>query len=500
MMSGSLSDYITHFAAMDSCLSRVSGRLSSKARILLSVYDRFGCYRFVSSSAGSVLGLRAEDIIGQHWTSLGPPSAGKAAFSRDLQAVLTSGKTISGEISTDDSGGLPAYYEYTIEGILSPEGSPEGAACIAIDITDSKLQELAARNIADSLSKMMALCPIGIFTLNKEAIVTSVNRAYCEKFLPDLSEADVVGRHATLIAEKIGLGWEESASFRSLQGETVANLHVTVRGYDVLINTVPIRNQETGDIEGVLAFIHDITEYEKLKREMSRLDKLTLIGEMAAGVAHEIRNPLTVVKGYLQRFQLKCPAELKDQYGLVLSELGRVEAIITDFLSLAGNKTSALKRQDLNDIIRELQPLLAADAAEHGVALQVELSPKPALLLLDEKEIKQLILNLVRNGTEATEGKGMIRIITQVKKKAIELIVNDGGVGIPPELMNKIFNPFFTTKQHGTGLGLSVCAGIVKRHGGSLEVKSTPNQGTSFIVRFNLAWDMYRSVQAASGR
>lgn len=497
-MPSSLTDYINNFEAMDNCLNKVSGRLSSKTRIFLFVFDQHGRYCFASASVASTFGLTAEEMLGKHWRDLGLPPASLLSFDQDLQAVLASGGTRSGDIYTEYPDGLPYYYEYTIEGILSPDGLPEGAACVARDVTESKVQELAAKRTADSLSKMMALCPIGIFTLNSEAIITGVNWAYRERFLPGLNESDIVGQHATFISEKLGMSWEESAMLRALNGETVADLHVMLPERDVLMNTVPIRSEETGDIQGVLAFAHDITEYEKLKREMSRLDKLTLIGEMAAGVAHEIRNPLTVVKGYLQRFQAKCPEEIKGQYGLILSELGRVETIITDFLSLAGNKTSALKRQDLNDIIRELQPLMAADAAEHGVALQVELSPKSASLLLDEKEIKQLILNLVRNGTEATAGKGTINIITQVKKKTIELMVTDGGVGIPPELINKIFNPFFTTKQHGTGLGLSVCAGIVKRHGGSLEVKSVPNQGTSFIVRFNHTWDTYKKVQAPS--
>ncbi len=225
---------------------------------------------------------------------------------------------------------------------------------------------------------------------------------------------------------------------------------------------------------------------ETIQRErdkVHRLDRFNLIGEMAAGVAHEIRNPLTVIKGYLQFIRLKV-AGMDEQFVTILKELSRVEDIITDFLSLARNKKIENKAVNLNVIFNEIYPLLLAESLKKGVELKVRLSCNMADIYADEKEMKQLILNLARNGIESIEGHGIINISTTADHNLVTLSISDSGCGIPGESIKKIFDPFYTTKNEGTGLGLSVCQSIVERHGGNIEVISHIGKGTTFIITF----------------
>lgn len=235
----------------------------------------------------------------------------------------------------------------------------------------------------------------------------------------------------------------------------------------------------------VVTFWKDVTHYLSLKNEIARIDRLNLIGNMAAGLAHEIRNPLTVIKGYLQFFKKKLPPHLYDQFELILDELKRVEAIITVFLSIAKNKPSELAEQNLNEIINSIAPLLLTNAIKRGMNIEFKLSNALSPLLLSEKEIKQLLLNLAMNGLNAMHEHGTLTIETKQYGSATVLSVTDCGCGIPQNIQAKIFDPFFTTGQTGTGLGLSVCASIAQRHHATIEVASEEKKGTSFTVTFH---------------
>ncbi len=232
--------------------------------------------------------------------------------------------------------------------------------------------------------------------------------------------------------------------------------------------------------EGIMK---DITESKIFRQEMARLDRLNLVGEMAAGLAHEIRNPMTVVRGYLQLLQLKEGyAEDRKRLTVMIEELDRANAIITEFLSLARNAPVKLQRQSLNNILTALLPLIQADAVKTGIAVNLKLAEIPELSL-DEKQIRQVVLNFVRNGLEAMDGKGVLTIKTYLDEDEVVLAVNDQGNGISPDVLEKIGTPFFSTKEKGTGLGLAVCYRIAEQHNAKIKVE-TGAEGTTFAVYF----------------
>lgn len=234
----------------------------------------------------------------------------------------------------------------------------------------------------------------------------------------------------------------------------------------------------------LLNVITDITERKQFEKEMFRLDRLNLIGEMAAGIGHEVRNPMTTVRGFLQILGSKKECLLyKEHFELMIGELDRANSIITEFLSLAKSKATEYKLININSIVEALLPLIRADAMKDDKYLNLELGETPDLSL-NEKEIRQLILNLVRNGLEAMSSEGNLTIRTFMENEAVILSVQDQGNGIESEVLEKLGTPFFTTKEYGTGLGLAVCYSIAARHQAKIEIESN-STGTTFFVRFS---------------
>lgn len=246
----------------------------------------------------------------------------------------------------------------------------------------------------------------------------------------------------------------------------------------------PFRNTD-GDITHFIKMAEDITKSKGIELEMARLERLNLVGEMAAGIGHEIRNPMTTIKGFLQLLRERDKyVQEREFFDLMIEELERANSIITEYLSLAKNKLVKLKEQNLNAIIINLFPLIIADALITDKNIEKELGDIPDILL-DEKEMCQMILNLVRNGLEAMPAGGNLVIKTFTEGDEVIMAVKDQGKGIEPEVIEKIGTPFFTTKDNGTGLGLAVCYSIAARHNAGIEIETGP-EGSTFFVRFNM--------------
>lgn len=232
----------------------------------------------------------------------------------------------------------------------------------------------------------------------------------------------------------------------------------------------------------ILLGINDITEKRNFENELKRLDRLSIVGQMAASIGHEIRNPMTTVRGYLQMLGKKRVfSQYQGQLELMIDELDRANSIITGFLSLAKNRVRIEKCANLNNVIDPLHVLMEADAVKANKNILMNLGEIPDTLMCSE-EVHQVILNLVRNGLEVSPEGSSIVLRTYAETDNIVLAVSDAGCGIPDEIADKIGTPFFTTKDNGVGLGLAVCYSIADRHGGSLKFQ-TGEEGTTFCFR-----------------
>ncbi len=216
-----------------------------------------------------------------------------------------------------------------------------------------------------------------------------------------------------------------------------------------------------------------------------------VIGTLAAGIAHEIRNPLTSLKARLHTLEKHLqvvPAARKDT-NIISAEISRLERIVQDILSFARPSDPRLETLPAETVIREVRGLVSPDLERRGLQLVVESSPD-LLIRADSGHLKQVLINLVRNAAEAIDGSGTVTLRTRATRAplggremdAVVLEVSDTGKGIPPEAEKRLFDPFFSTKETGTGLGLTIAARIVEKHGGVLQYQTRPGHGTTFGV------------------
>lgn len=229
-----------------------------------------------------------------------------------------------------------------------------------------------------------------------------------------------------------------------------------------------------------------LTEYLNenaiLRTEMQKSEKLNIVSELAASVAHEVRNPLTVVRGFIQLLESTEDVKNKDYMRLVLAELDRAEQIISDYLNLARPQSEKKEHICLSAQLIEMTTLMSSFAAMQGVYLQVEIS-ESLYTIGDKTKLKQAIMNVVKNGIEAIQGnKGYLKVTAIQKDETIVIRVKDSGVGMTKEQLARLGQPYYSLKEKGTGLGLMVTFSILQAHNGTLEYKSESGKGTEAII------------------
>lgn len=233
----------------------------------------------------------------------------------------------------------------------------------------------------------------------------------------------------------------------------------------------------------VLTIVRDITERNHTHEILQQLEKLAMIGELAAGVAHEIRNPLTSLRGFVQLFQYKdSDPQHQEYYSVMLSELDRINSIVGELLLLAKPQKNNMNLKDPLAIVESVLALLGPEALLHNVEIRTEFESDIPLVMCEENKLKQVFLNVMKNAMEAMSNGG--EIIVEARKIGANVVLRfiDQGCGVPKENLDRIGQVFFTTKEKGTGLGLVVSSSIIKNHNGSLSIKSEENKGTTVEI------------------
>jgi nitrogen-specific signal transduction histidine kinase len=238
--------------------------------------------------------------------------------------------------------------------------------------------------------------------------------------------------------------------------------------------------------DGCLTIIQDIHNYLGLKDVFNRLDELNLVGKIAGSVAHEVRNPLTVVRGQLQLLGWNTLLKkYNEQLETMISEIDRAVEMLTELLYMSRPSQTRMERQNINEILNHLYQLLNAEALVNLQEVVYQLGEVPDVML-DKKRFRQVVLNLVNNGLQAMDEHKQVIVKTYASDGKVYFIVKDHGKGIPPEVLKKLGTPFVSTKASGTGLGLAACYNIIAEHQAKIEVETGP-QGTTFTIIFDAA-------------
>nr|WP_207719737.1 MULTISPECIES: PAS domain-containing protein [Bacillus] len=234
----------------------------------------------------------------------------------------------------------------------------------------------------------------------------------------------------------------------------------------------------------VQVILRDISERKQTEELMLKSEKLSIAGQLAAGIAHEIRNPLTAIKGFLQL--MKPTMEENEHYfEIVFSELSRIELILSELLMLAKPQQNAVKeRVNLKKIISEVTALLETQANLKGIFIKTDYEHDSMYINGDQNQLKQVFINLIKNAVESMPDGGTVHIIMTEDEYSVNVTVKDEGDGIPENVLKRIGEPFLTTKEKGTGLGLMVTFNLIKNHQGAIQVDSKPDRGTAFHITF----------------
>jgi len=332
-------------------------------------------------------------------------------------------------------------------------------------------------NILDSLSD-------AVITVDSRNNVSYINPAGCELFRCQAGE--VLGKpylrlflddphFSNLLLDTLESGRE----YRGVEFDFLLPHHTP----HILASSSQLFDGR-GHSLGVVAIIRDISETRSLRQQVARADRLAAVGEVAAGIAHELRTPLTSIRGFVQFLQGSTDPREWQQYGdIIIREVDGMNRIISELLSLVRPHPLNLVATDLNQLVEETLLLARENTSKGRIAFVIELSAHLEPVMVDRGQIKQVLLNVLVNATQAIDGPGKVQVTTApLGPDGVSIRVSDNGCGIPEAVRERIFDPFFSTKPTGTGLGMAIARRIIEDHHGRIEVDSTEGEGSSITL------------------
>lgn len=335
------------------------------------------------------------------------------------------------------------------------------------------LAEQELENIFESISDMVCF-------ITRDYVVKSINKAVSKKLGKPPKE--IIGKKCYEVFHGMNEPWADCPHHRTVETKKayVEEVEDSYLGGTFITSSSPIFDT-TGEFIGTVHVIRDITELKNLQERLIMTERMAALGEVAARVAHEIRNPLVSVGGFARRLEKKLDGDLKEYADIIAREVERLEEILNDILSFVKGTRFVKEKVNSNRLIEEVISLIKSDIDERGVVLVREIV-ESAEIYVDPDRIKEALLNILQNAVQAVGSNGAIFVKTYVKDNAAVFEIKDTGAGIAEEDLPFIFDPFFTKKKTGTGLGLTITHRIVEEHKGSIEVESKLGAESTFRV------------------
>lgn len=341
--------------------------------------------------------------------------------------------------------------------------------------------------------KILSSIEHGIIVIDEDFRLVTFNKAY---FNDETSLKKLVGkpcyrlhRHETVDCRS---GCPASVTFST--GESARDIHKHIKddGTEIVVEVFssPLRDTD-GNVNKVILVSKDITHRLEMEEKLLRSDKMALVGQMASGLAHEIKNPITGISAAIQVISQSLNEDdpNREIFEEIQNQIIRMKRTLSDLLRYAKPRKPQLIESDINDLIRKIIALMEPNAKSQNISMDVELSKDLPYLQVDPDMIQQVLLNLCLNAIQAQKSGGRILLHTDQDDDGSFVVVTlkDEGPGISPEVLGQIFDPFYTTKHTGTGLGLTICQQIIEEHKGRLEINSEEKKGTTCRIRLPLS-------------
>ena len=391
-------------------------------------------------------------------------------------AVLGLGKTVDGDFLSSDDVELVQ----TIAGYVA----------VALDnaqlYTSLEQKALEIARLKDFSENIVESLNVGVLAVDLGGIVESWNTRMEQLF--GVSRQDAVGHQLrALLPQELAFEIAARKEEEQITGIYKQRLHHQGKYLTLNVSITPLVSK-SGERIGRLLLFDDVTQRERMEEQMSQTEKLTSLGLLAAGVAHEVNTPLAVISNYIQMLAKQMP-EGDPRQGIIdkiVKQTFRASEIVNNLLNFSRTGAAELADIDVNRVVEETLSLVAHPLKTSQIQIVKQLGETLPPVRGSANKLQQVFLNLFLNARDAMPGGGMLEVRTAAHNGSVEVEIADTGAGIPREHIHRIFDPFFTTKANGrgTGLGLSVSYGIIKEHAGKIDVRSTPGKGTSFHVEF----------------
>jgi PAS domain S-box-containing protein len=413
-------------------------------------------------------------------------------------------KTLNYETIATTKSGAELPVDVTVTPLRADNGETLGAVGIIRDMTEQKRLWDTLRQERDRARQYLSVARVTIVALDARGDITLVNRRGCE--ILGYEEEELVGQDWFDVCLPDSTREDARRTFRRLvagakDGINCQELPVVTKGgaeRTIAWHHVALRNDD-GEIVGLLCSGEDITERIQAQAELIRSEKLAAIGQLAAGVAHEVNNPLAGILVYIKLLLKKFQdnrlqtAETETQLLKVKTELERSSRIIKDLLDFSRQSQPTLRPVDVNEVLEATLAIVGHQISLGNITLEKGLGAGLPQVVADFDQIQQALMNVILNAAQAMPDGGTLTIRTSraqsvklngFRRDAVRIDISDTGVGIAEENLDKVFTPFFSTKVKGKGVGLGLAAvqGIIERHKGKIVVKSKLNAGTTITI------------------
>ncbi|MFG6495419.1 ATP-binding protein [Fictibacillus sp. UD] len=336
-------------------------------------------------------------------------------------------------------------------------------------------------------NSLFELNPEGVYVIGPDRYFIKANSSFLSMTGYTLQELQNMPYTDLIKEEEI----ETSLGFlkQVLQGGTAKRALTIFNkcGQEIELEVTSIPYSTRNDITAVIGIAKDMTAINEAQNFKQRANTLAYVGELAAGLAHEIRNPLTSIKGFAQLFKSQNTTEETHHFlGIMLRETERINFIISQLMILARPHMILKNDHDLNAVIKRSLKFIEDETDFHTTSLELNLPDQPVIFKCEENLMTQLFLNILKNAIEATPSWGNISVQLEQDEESIHISIQDDGPGIPDHLLSKLGQPFYTTKEGNPGLGLLICYQIVENHGGKMQIESKEGSGTRVSLEFPL--------------